>query len=96
MTLSICQRLQILGRKKHNIDRITWPSNSPDLNPIENVWNVMKQKVDQLHPSNLNQLEKDIKLVWSDLAQDLARNLVSSMSQRIAQVIERKGDSIDY
>jgi hypothetical protein len=66
------------------------------LNPIENVWNVMKQKVDQLHPSNLNQLEKDIKLVWSDLAQDLARNLVSSMSQRIAQVIERKGDSIDY
>lgn len=83
-------------RKKNNIDRIAWPSNSPDMNPIENVWNILKNRLGKLGSSNLTELEKNIKTEWSNLPQNLAETLVSSMPNRMKQVIERKGDSIDY
>lgn len=83
-------------REKNHIDRIAWPSNSPDMNPIENVWNILKNRIGELGVSNLTELEKHIKIEWSNLPQNLAETLVSSMPNRMKQVIERKGDSIDY
>ena len=82
--------------KKKNIDRIAWPSNSPDMNPIENVWNILKNRLGKLGSSNLTELEKHIKTEWSNLPRNLIETLVSSMSNRIKQVIERKGNSVDY
>ena len=95
MIPSIPLRLLKLGEKK-NIDRIAWPSNSPDMNPIENVWNILKNRLGKLGSSNLTELEKNIKTESSNLPQNLAETLVSSMPNRMKQVIERKGDSIDY
>ena len=66
------------------------------MNPIENVWNILKNRIAEVGVSNLTQLEKQIKTEWSNLPQNLAETLVSSMSNRMKQVIERKGDSIDY
>jgi len=83
-------------REKHNIDRITWPSNSPDLNPIENVWNIVKNKVAHLQPSTLKDLQEAIKQVWSELPRNLAQNLVLSMPNRIKEITQSKGDSINY
>ena len=83
-------------REEKNIERITWPSNSPDLNPIENVWNVMKNQVAELQPSNLTQLQSLIKKVWNNFPQKMAQNLINSMPSRLNQVILRHGDSIDY
>lgn len=50
-------------REKHNIDRITWLCNSPDLNSIESIWNLLKHRIAQLKPSNLKELEEHIKTV---------------------------------
>jgi hypothetical protein len=65
-------------REENQIDRISWPSNSPDINPIENIWAVLKNQVAQLNPRKMPQ------------------NLVLSMPERITQVIQSKGDAIDY
>ena len=89
-------KLAEVWREKHNIDRLAWPSNSPDINPIENVWRIMKDKVAKLEPSTLKQLEVAIKQVWSDLPTNLAENLILSMPKRIELVIQSKGDSIKY
>ena len=42
--------------EQENVQVLDWPGNSPDLNPIENLWNLMKVKVAEKYPSNLNEL----------------------------------------
>ncbi|CAF1663328.1 unnamed protein product [Rotaria magnacalcarata] len=37
---------------------IDWPSNSPDINPIENVWSIIKRRVEKRKPKNLEELDK--------------------------------------
>ena len=83
-------------RKRKKIDRLSWPSNSPDLNPIENVWNYLKNKVAKYHPSNLIQLKSTIRKVWYNLPEEMARNLVLSITNRLKQVIKARSDVIHY
>ncbi|KAJ8388227.1 hypothetical protein AAFF_G00135980 [Aldrovandia affinis] len=40
----------------HQIKTLSWPAQSPDLNPIENLWNVIKRKMDGHKPSNKAEL----------------------------------------
>ena len=41
-----------------------WPGNSPDLNPIENCWVILKQKVAARNPSSLSHLKLGVKEIW--------------------------------
>ena len=42
--------------KDHHIRTLSWPAQSPDLNPIKNLWNVIKRKMDGHKPSNKAEL----------------------------------------
>ena len=46
---------------------LDWPSQSPDANPIENVWSVVKRKLAERHAFTLKQLSWRIKEVWRSL-----------------------------
>jgi len=52
-----------------------WPANSPDLNPIENVWAWMKQKVYSKHYSSLAELKRAVLETWSGLARQYVQQL---------------------
>lgn len=80
----------------NNIISLDWPSNSPDLNPIENVWAVLKRKLKRHKITNFDDFEIAIKACWNDISQQVIDNTISSMSNRIKDLIEANGDSINY
>ena len=59
-----------------------WPGNSPDLNPIENLWAILKKQVDKRKPTNCKQLQTLIQYEWSSIHSELINKLVSSMPKR--------------
>ena len=68
-----------------------WPGNSPDLNPIENLWCVMKNKVSEKHPTSLSALQLAIKEVWvKGISSDYCCKLIESMPCRLQEVIKNK------
>ena len=58
-----------------------WPGNSPDLNPIENLWwSILKMRVDKPKPTNSDQLQALIMQEWAAISQDVAQKLIDSMT----------------
>ena len=70
----------------HHIDVLPWPSNSPDLNPIENLWGIVK-KMASLCPSNLAELKTAIETTWASIKPEQCHLLISCMPRRIQAVI---------
>ena len=72
-----------------------WPGSSPDLNPIENCWAVLKKKVVIRQPTSHADLVEVIKDVWCvEITDDYCRNLIDSMPRRLAAVLKAKGGPI--
>jgi transposase len=80
----------------NNIISLDWPANSPDLNPIENIWAVLKRKLRRHKITNLDDFEIAIKACWRDISQKVIDNTISSMGNRVKDLIDTKGDSINY
>ncbi|GFW65890.1 transposable element Tcb2 transposase [Trichonephila clavipes] len=64
------------------IQRLVWPARSPDLNPIENVWDALGRQVAGRNypPTNKNTLIRALTEEWDKLPQQLLDNVVQSMS----------------
>ncbi|GFV61423.1 transposable element Tcb2 transposase [Trichonephila clavipes] len=67
------------------IQRLVWPVRSPDLNPIENVWDASGRQVAgrKYPPTNKNTLTRALTEEWDKLLQQLLDNFVQSMVRRV-------------
>ena len=75
---------------------LDWPSQSPDLNPIENVWAYMKQRASTMTFRNSMELMNGLLQIWESLPRTFLHNLVESMPSRVKAVIANKGGSSGY
>ncbi len=74
-----------------------WPGYSPDLNPIENAWAMVGNKVAELGPKNGDELRKAKKKAWKEvMTKEYRMKLVESMPRRLTAVHEHNGGPTKY
>ena len=73
-----------------NIKTMSWPSQSPDMNPIENLWHDLKTVVASKTQKNIKQLKEIIVAEWNLIDKNICKNLVASMHQRSYDLWEPK------
>jgi transposase len=77
---------------------LEWPAQSPDLNPIENLWSNLKRRLSQYEspPKGILELWERIEVEWGKIEKDTCLKLIESMPKRMKSVIKAKGMWIDY
>lgn len=74
-----------------------WPGNSPDINPVENLWSILQNLVfEEPRPTNRTELIDRVLKTWKSFPLDLLTNLAQSFKRRIIQLEERQGLKVDY
>lgn len=80
----------------NHINVLEWPGNSPDLNPIENAWNKVKNTLQKERPSSIPDLKEALKKQWISMDLEYFATLATSMPRRIERVIKMKGNMTKY
>ncbi len=61
----------------HGVTVLDWPANSPDLNPIENLWGIVKRKMRDTRPNNGDELKATVKETWASITPQQCHKLIS-------------------
>ena len=80
----------------NKINLSEWRARSPDLNPIENLWNIVKTSIRGKCPTNCDQLLELIQAEWNDIPISVCQNLADSMPRRCQAVFKKNGSSTKY
>ncbi|GFW94455.1 transposable element Tcb2 transposase [Trichonephila clavipes] len=84
--------------ESEDITRMDWPAYSPDLNPIEHVWDALGRRIAAhlRHPENTQQLKQMLIEEWALLPQEMLHQMVLSMRRRCEATIAVRGGHIPY
>lgn len=82
---------------QRNINTIDWwPAQSPDLNPIENLWSILNGRCRNRTCNNETELFAELQKEWNKFNTTELTKLVSSMNSRMLKVLKAKGGPTDY
>jgi len=73
-----------------------WPPNSPDLNPIENVWAKVQSMVNAEAAKSFDEYKAAVLRAFANLDLEYLSNLVDSMPKRLAELLEKDGERTGY
>ncbi|KAJ8947238.1 hypothetical protein NQ318_012004 [Aromia moschata] len=89
-------RLCTSWKRENGIVTLDWPSQSPDANPIENVWSLIKTKLAGNRVYTLKQINQKIRETWRAMPLEYAEKLVESMPRRCQAILDNGGDWTVY
>jgi hypothetical protein len=80
------------------VQTIPWPAMSPDMNPLEHVWDYIGRKINQrnLKCQNIDELRTAISQEWQQFPQERLRRLVRSMTRRVIELHNKRGGYTRY
>ncbi|OXA40190.1 Transposable element Tcb1 transposase [Folsomia candida] len=82
--------------KKNKMTVLDWPPQSPDLNPIEHLWDHIEREIRKTPIPNKTELQKRIIEAWNATSPEVTGHLVDSMNRRCTAVLEAKGGPTRY
>ena len=82
--------------KDNNIQLLDWPPQSPDLNPIEHLWDVLKGNVPEYAKESTLDLKVAVAQKWEATPKEMLLKLVHLMPRRLKAVIQAKGGPTKY
>lgn len=82
--------------KKSRLQVLEWPPQSPDLNPIEHLWGILKKSVYETRSSSISGLKVKVEEAWEKITMEETKRLVDSMPRRLQAVIEANGGPTAY
>ncbi len=92
-----CHKAQIISdwflEHENEFTLLKWPPQSPDLNPIEHLWDVVEREIRimDVQPTNLQQLRDAILSTWTKISEECFQHLVKSMPQELRQFWRQNG-----
>lgn len=83
---------------QEGVRTLKWPAQSPDLNPIENLWAIIKRRLvsEFPPPTNRNQLIANTTAIWNSISPQTCVNLADSIINRLNAVILKNGKQTNY
>ena len=77
---------------------LTWPAQSPDLNPIEHLWSHLKRQLAAYDtpPNGVLELWERVQVVWEGIGPKVCQDLIDSMPKRVAAVLKARGGHTKY
>ena len=89
-----------LGQKTIEDNNITWwktPPESPDLNPIENMWHELKHHIrSRVKPRRKDELEDGIRDFWKTVTPEKCRKYIGHIQRVLPAVVEREGKASGF
>ncbi|GFX23989.1 transposable element Tcb2 transposase [Trichonephila clavipes] len=84
--------------ESEDIERMDWPARSPDLNPIEHVWEFLGRRLAArtLPPVTIREIRLALQDKWAAMPQKLIDTLILSMGRRCETCLADRGDHIPY
>jgi transposase len=77
---------------------LPWPARSPDMNPIEHVWDELGRRIRHREniPETIPSLRIALQEEWEQLPQDVIANLIRSVPRRLETLIAARGGNTRY
>ncbi len=97
-----CHKAQIISdwflEHDNEFTLLKWPPQSPDINPIKHLWDVVEREIRimDVKPTNLQQLRDAIISIWTKISEECFQHLIESMPRRIKAVLRAKGGPNRY